>query len=62
LAPAFEFILPSGAAYSPDAAWVSKERLAQLTKEQKRKFPRLCPEFVVEVMSPTDRLKSRKPR
>ena len=53
-----EFILPSGAAYSPDAAWVSKERLAQLTKEQKRKFPRLCPEFVVEVMSPSDRLKT----
>jgi Uma2 family endonuclease len=53
-----EFILPTGAAYSPDAAWVSKERLAQLTKEQKRKFPRLCPEFVVEVMSPSDRLKT----
>jgi Uma2 family endonuclease len=50
--------LPTGAAYSPDAAWVSNERLAQLTKEQKRKFLRLCPEFVVEVMSPSDRLKT----
>jgi Uma2 family endonuclease len=56
--PTAEFILPSGAAYSPDAAWTSKERLAELTKEQKRKFPRLCPEFVVEVMSPSDRLKT----
>jgi Uma2 family endonuclease len=53
-----EFILPTGAAYSPDAAWVSNERLAPLTKQQKRKFPRLCPEFVVEVMSPSDRLKA----
>jgi Uma2 family endonuclease len=52
-----EFIVPSGAAYSPDAAWVSNERLTQLTKAQRRKFLRLCPEFVVEVMSPSDRLK-----
>jgi len=58
--PSVEFILPTGAAYSPDAAWVSNERLARLTKEQKRKFPRLCPEFVVEVMSLSDRLKPAK--
>jgi Uma2 family endonuclease len=56
--PSVEFILPSGAAYSPDAAWVSNERLAQFTKEQRRKFLRLCPEFVVDVMSPSDRLKA----
>jgi Uma2 family endonuclease len=55
-----EFILPSGAARSPDAAWVSKVRLAKLTKEQRRKFLRLCPEFIVEVMSPSDRLKDAK--
>jgi Uma2 family endonuclease len=58
--PSAEFILPSGAAYSPDAAWTSNEHLAQFTKEQKRKFLRLCPEFVVEVMSPSDRLKAAK--
>jgi Uma2 family endonuclease len=52
-----EFILPTGAALSPDAAWVSNTRLAGLSKQQLRKFPRLCPEFVVEVMSPSDRLK-----
>jgi Uma2 family endonuclease len=51
-----QFILPSGAYRSPDAAWVSSERMAQLTKEQRRGFLRLVPEFVVEVMSPTDRL------
>jgi Uma2 family endonuclease len=53
-----EFILPTGAAYSPDAAWVSNRRLSRLTKEQRRKFPPVCPEFVIEVMSPADRLKS----
>ena len=55
-----EFILPTGAAFSPDAAWVSNERLSKLTKQQLRKFPHLAPEFVIEVMSPTDRLKSAK--
>ena len=53
-----KFILPTGAAYSPDAAWVSNKRLSRLSKEQRRKFPPVCPEFVIEVMSPTDRLKS----
>jgi Uma2 family endonuclease len=58
--PSVEFILPSGAARSPDASWVSNGRLAKLTKEQRRKFLRLCPEFIVEVMSPSDRLKDAK--
>lgn len=58
--PTVEFILPSGAAYSPDAAWVSNERLAPFSKEQLRKFSRLCPEFVAEVMSPSDRLEDAK--
>ncbi len=55
-----EFILPSGAALSPDAAWVSNERLAKLSKEQRRRFPPVCPEFVIEVMSPSDRLAAAK--
>lgn len=50
------FKLPNGADRSPDAAWVSHERLAQLTPEQKRKFVPLCPDFVVELLSPTDSL------
>jgi Uma2 family endonuclease len=58
--PSGEFILPNGAALSPDAAWVSKGRLTKLTKEQRRKFLPLCPEFIVEVMSPSDRLKAAK--
>ena len=51
-----EFILPNGAALSPNASWVLTFRLNALTREQKRKFPALCPDFVVELISPTDRL------
>ena len=52
-----EYILPSGAARSPDASWVLRSRLARLTAEQKKKFLRLCPDFVVELRSPSDRLR-----
>jgi Uma2 family endonuclease len=55
-----EYILPNGAAYSPDASWVLQLRVNSLTKEQKRKFPPLCPDFVVELMSPSDRLRKAK--
>src|SRR5437588_9407481 len=43
------FKLPNGAERSPDAAWVSHDRLAQLTPAQKKKFIPLCPDFVVEL-------------
>jgi len=55
-----EFILPHGAAYAPDASWILKSRLAPLTKEEKTRFGRLCPDFVVELKSPSDRLSSLK--
>ena len=58
--PSAEFILPSGAGYSPDACWVSNESLAKFSKEQRRKFLPLAPEFVVEVLSPSDRLNAVK--
>ena len=58
--PTVEFFLPGGAAYSPDASWVSNKRLASLNKEQLRGFPHLVPEFIAEVMSPSDRLKRAK--
>ncbi len=50
------FILPNGAMRAPDAAWVLRSRLAQLTPAQKQKFLPLCPDFVVELRSPSDRL------
>lgn len=52
-----EFILPSGAKKSPDASWVLKEKYYALTLEQREKFPPLCPDFVVELRSKSDRLK-----
>jgi Uma2 family endonuclease len=51
-----EYILPDGAALSPGASWVQSSRLVQFTKEQKRRFLPICPDFVVELISPTDRL------
>lgn len=54
------FKLPNGAERSPDASWVSHERLAQLTPAQKKKFIPLCPDFVVELLSPTDSLAATK--
>ena len=48
--------LPNGADRSPDASWVQKARLAALTLEQKKKFLPLCPDFAVELRSPSDDL------
>jgi Uma2 family endonuclease len=50
------FILPNGAMRSPDAAWVGRGRLANLTAEQKQRFLPLCPDFVIELRSPSDPL------
>jgi len=48
------FILPNGATRSPDGAWVARERLTSLSPRQKQKFLPLCPDFVIELRSPTD--------
>jgi Uma2 family endonuclease len=55
-----QFMLPDGSALSPDAAWVSNARVATLSKQELRKFPHLVPEFVVEVLSPSDRLSAAR--
>ncbi|BCL35297.1 Uma2 family endonuclease [Nostoc sp. MS1] len=51
------FKLPNGADRSPDAAWIKLARWNTLTQEQKEKFPPICPDFVIELLSPTDSLK-----
>ena len=51
------FTLPNGAMRSPDAAWLPLSRWNALAAEQKEKFVPLCPDFVVELRSPTDSLK-----
>ncbi|MBP0040291.1 MAG: Uma2 family endonuclease [Roseofilum sp. SBFL] len=52
------FILPNGANRAPDASWISQERWDALTEEQKGTFAKICPDFVVELRSVSDTLKS----
>jgi len=49
------FLLPNGARRAPDASWLRRDRWDALTDEQQEKIPPLCPDFVVELMSPSDR-------
>ncbi|MBP5975433.1 Uma2 family endonuclease [Brasilonema sp. CT11] len=51
-----EFKLPSGAYRCPDASWVKLERWEALTKDEKRRFPPICPDFVIELRSESDAL------
>jgi Uma2 family endonuclease len=50
------FRLPSGSDRSPDLARVELARWNALTQEQKRKFPPIAPDFVMELRSATDSL------
>ena len=52
-----EFQLPNGAKKSPDASWILKDRYNALTQLEREGFPPICPDFVVELRSKTDRLK-----
>jgi Uma2 family endonuclease len=52
------FRLPNGGDRSPDAAWVELSRWEALTPEQRRKFPPIAPDFVIELRSSTDSLKT----
>ncbi len=52
------FRLPKGGERSPDVAWVSRDRWESLSQEEQEKFPPLCPDFVIELRSRTDSLKS----
>ena len=48
------FELPNGAVRAPDAAWVLRNRLARLSPEDRERFLPLCPDFVSELLSPSD--------
>ena len=52
------FKLPNGADRSPDAAWMTLAKWNSLTEEQKTRFAPICPDFVVEMCSPSDSLQS----
>jgi len=51
------FRLPNGSMRAPGACWVRSLRWEALSREQRRRFVPLCPDFVVELRSPSDRLK-----
>ena len=48
------FKLPDSSVRSPDAAWLSQTKWERLTPEQRRGFPPVCPEFMMEIKSPSD--------
>jgi Uma2 family endonuclease len=50
------FLLPNGARRSPDASWIERTRWDALPPSARERFPPLCPDFVVEIASPSDEL------
>ncbi len=48
------FKLPSTAVRSPDVSWITNERWNKLTAEEQEKFPPICPDFVIELVSASD--------
>jgi Uma2 family endonuclease len=51
------FTLPNGARRSPDLSWVKREKWDALSADEKRRFARLVPDFIVELRSESDSLK-----
>src|SRR5262249_40308143 len=54
------FVLPNGAKRSPDMSWVKLERWNKLSEEERKSFPHICPDFAVELRSPSDTIKELK--
>ncbi len=54
------FVLPNGANRSPDAAWIPQARWDALSKDERKRFLPLCPDFVVELCSPSDNLQTTR--
>jgi Uma2 family endonuclease len=52
------FTLPNGATRSPDASWIKLERWNALSEEQQASFAPICPDFVIELRSKSDTLRS----
>jgi Uma2 family endonuclease len=50
------FALPNGARRSPDASWIKREKSDRLTQQQRKSFAPICPDFVVELRSETNRV------
>lgn len=54
------FRLPDGSTRSPDVAWVQADRWQALSEREQEQFPPLCPDFVIELLSPSDSLNNTK--
>jgi Uma2 family endonuclease len=54
------FILPDRSMRSPDAAWIKKDRWEALTLESQEKFAPICPDFIIELRSKSDKLSQLK--
>ncbi len=54
------FRLPDGSVMSPDVSWLRLERWNSLSDEQQNGFAPLCPDFVIEVVSPSDSIKQQQ--
>jgi Uma2 family endonuclease len=52
------FILPNNAVRSPYASWIPLEKWQLIPDEEKEKFSHICPDFIIELMSPSDNLKN----
>ncbi len=50
------FTLPDGSMRSPDAAWIQAVRWDALSALDKERFSPICPDFIVELRSPSDNL------
>jgi Uma2 family endonuclease len=56
------FKLSNGATRSPDVSWIALKRWNSLSDKQKRGFAPIDPDFVIELMSPTDNLGDLQPK
>ena len=54
------FTLPDGDKRSPDVSWISNESANKLTGNKKEKFAQICPDFVIEIRSKSDRINKVK--
>lgn len=55
--PSTLFKLPDGSKRMPDAAWISLEKHNNLSEKERKSFAHIVPDFIIEVRSPSDRLK-----
>lgn len=48
------FTLPNGSKRSPDVSWMPREKYETLSLSERRKFSKIVPDFVIELLSPSD--------